>query len=327
MLHYGKPGTGLELVTGMTFTIEPMINAGRRDVRLLPDGWTVVTKDQSLSAQWEHTILVTDQGYEVLTLGAAAALPAAAAAALLNAHGKFLDPTADWPYSTAVPEALHDGPILARRIPPGARCRAANCCSERFAADEAIEDLVRDRARLVDIALRAAWVRARRQICGRSGAGGGRRLRARRAASELGHRHHGAAAEERFGRLAARHREIPDVSLGHRPRGRAQRALHRRLPAREPRRHQRRHHPVRGAPAGGSRVAVRRHAPRARARSALVLAGFLRGQGQGADRAPPPLFRHRLQPRTERQIEPGGLARHSDHRLGGEAAFRHRHAR
>ncbi|MGO8829362.1 MAG: type I methionyl aminopeptidase [Steroidobacteraceae bacterium] len=80
VLHYGKPGTGLELKTGMTFTIEPMINAGRRDVRLLPDGWTVVTKDQSLSAQWEHTILVTDAGYEVLTLGAAAALPLAAAA-------------------------------------------------------------------------------------------------------------------------------------------------------------------------------------------------------------------------------------------------------
>jgi methionyl aminopeptidase len=80
VLHYGKPGTGLELVEGMTFTIEPMINAGRRDVRLLPDGWTVVTKDQSLSAQWEHTILVTPSGYEVLTLGATAALPAAAAA-------------------------------------------------------------------------------------------------------------------------------------------------------------------------------------------------------------------------------------------------------
>ena len=80
VLHYGKPGTGLELKPGMTFTIEPMINAGRRDVRLLPDGWTVVTKDQSLSAQWEHTILVVQDGYEVLTLGAAAALPAAAAA-------------------------------------------------------------------------------------------------------------------------------------------------------------------------------------------------------------------------------------------------------
>jgi len=81
VLHYGKPGTGLELQEGMTFTIEPMINAGRRDVRLLPDGWTVVTKDQSLSAQWEHTILVTSSGFEVLTLGASAALPAAAAAA------------------------------------------------------------------------------------------------------------------------------------------------------------------------------------------------------------------------------------------------------
>ena len=80
VLHYGKAGTGLELLPGMTFTIEPMINAGRRDVRLLPDGWTVVTKDQSLSAQWEHTVLVTDAGYEVLTLGASAALPAAAAA-------------------------------------------------------------------------------------------------------------------------------------------------------------------------------------------------------------------------------------------------------
>jgi methionyl aminopeptidase len=80
VLHYGKPGTGLELTAGMTFTIEPMINAGKRDVRLLPDGWTVVTKDQSLSAQWEHTILVTDLGYEVLTLSATAAVPAAAAA-------------------------------------------------------------------------------------------------------------------------------------------------------------------------------------------------------------------------------------------------------
>jgi methionyl aminopeptidase len=80
VLHYGKAGNGLQLVAGMTFTIEPMINAGRRDVRLLPDGWTVVTKDQSLSAQWEHTILVTEVGYEVLTLGASLGVPAAAAA-------------------------------------------------------------------------------------------------------------------------------------------------------------------------------------------------------------------------------------------------------
>jgi len=71
VLHYGAPGTGLELRPGMTFTVEPMINAGKRDVRLLADGWTVVTKDHSLSAQWEHTVLVTEGGFEVLTLGAA----------------------------------------------------------------------------------------------------------------------------------------------------------------------------------------------------------------------------------------------------------------
>ncbi|WP_297812670.1 type I methionyl aminopeptidase [uncultured Methylophaga sp.] len=67
VLHYGTPGTGMELKEGMTFTIEPMINAGKRHVRQLPDGWTVVTKDRSLSAQWEHTILVTENGHEVLT--------------------------------------------------------------------------------------------------------------------------------------------------------------------------------------------------------------------------------------------------------------------
>jgi methionyl aminopeptidase len=71
VLHYGHAGTGLELREGMTFTIEPMVNAGERHVRLLPDGWTVVTRDHSLSAQWEHTVLVTADGFEVLTLGAA----------------------------------------------------------------------------------------------------------------------------------------------------------------------------------------------------------------------------------------------------------------
>ena len=70
VLHYGKPGTRERLEPGMTFTIEPMVNAGKRHVKLLPDGWTVVTKDHKLSAQWEHTVLVTDTGYEVLTLGA-----------------------------------------------------------------------------------------------------------------------------------------------------------------------------------------------------------------------------------------------------------------
>mgnify|MGYP001347742932 FL=1 len=69
VLHYGKPKTGLQLKAGMTLTVEPMVNAGRREVKLLPDGWTVVTKDHDLSAQWEHTILIKKNGYEVLTLG------------------------------------------------------------------------------------------------------------------------------------------------------------------------------------------------------------------------------------------------------------------
>jgi methionyl aminopeptidase len=67
VLHYGKSGKGTRLEEGMTFTIEPMVNAGRRHVRMLPDKWTVVTRDRSLSAQWEHTVLVTPDGYEVLT--------------------------------------------------------------------------------------------------------------------------------------------------------------------------------------------------------------------------------------------------------------------
>jgi len=67
VMHYGKPGTGMELQEGMTFTIEPMINAGKRHTKLLPDGWTVVTKDHKLSAQWEHTLAVTADGVEVLT--------------------------------------------------------------------------------------------------------------------------------------------------------------------------------------------------------------------------------------------------------------------
>lgn len=68
VLHYGKPGTGAILQAGMTFTIEPMINQGKKDVKLLGDGWTVVTVDRRLSAQWEHTILVTETGFEILTL-------------------------------------------------------------------------------------------------------------------------------------------------------------------------------------------------------------------------------------------------------------------
>jgi methionyl aminopeptidase len=70
VLHYGRPGTLDRLVPGMTFTVEPMINAGRRDIKELADGWTIVTKDHSLSAQWEHTVLVTEHGYEILTVSA-----------------------------------------------------------------------------------------------------------------------------------------------------------------------------------------------------------------------------------------------------------------
>ena len=70
VLHYGKPGTLVQLVPGMVFTIEPMINAGKRDIKEMGDGWTIVTKDHSLSAQWEHTVVVTETGYEVLTVSA-----------------------------------------------------------------------------------------------------------------------------------------------------------------------------------------------------------------------------------------------------------------
>ena len=71
VLHFGEPGHGMRLEEGMFFTIEPMINAGRPDVKILPDGWTAVTKDRGLSAQFEHSIGVTADGYEVFTLSPA----------------------------------------------------------------------------------------------------------------------------------------------------------------------------------------------------------------------------------------------------------------
>ena len=77
IVHYGKPGLGEQLHEGMTFTIEPMINAGKRDIRTMPDQWTVKTKDRSLSAQWEHTCLVTPTGVEVLTYSAGSPPPPA----------------------------------------------------------------------------------------------------------------------------------------------------------------------------------------------------------------------------------------------------------
>ena len=75
VLHYGRPATGLRLQAGMIFTVEPMINAGKQEIRQLADGWTIVTKDHSLSAQWEHTVLVTDTGFEVLTISAGTPAP------------------------------------------------------------------------------------------------------------------------------------------------------------------------------------------------------------------------------------------------------------
>ncbi len=80
VLHYGRAGTGMRLEPGMTFTSEPMINAGKSAIRELADGWTIVTKDHSLSAQWEHTGLVTEGGYEVLTVSDGAPPPPAASA-------------------------------------------------------------------------------------------------------------------------------------------------------------------------------------------------------------------------------------------------------
>ncbi|MFO1324265.1 MAG: type I methionyl aminopeptidase [Burkholderiales bacterium] len=80
VLHYGRAGTGLKLQPGMIFTIEPMINAGRAGIRCLADGWTIVTADHSLSAQWEHTVLVTEEGFDVLTVSAGSPPPPAIAA-------------------------------------------------------------------------------------------------------------------------------------------------------------------------------------------------------------------------------------------------------
>ena len=75
ILHYGRPGTGITLKPGMIFTVEPMVNAGKRDIRQLGDGWSIVTADHSLSAQWEHTVLVTEGGHEVLTQSAGTPAP------------------------------------------------------------------------------------------------------------------------------------------------------------------------------------------------------------------------------------------------------------
>jgi methionyl aminopeptidase len=85
ILHYGRAGQGLKLQQGMTFTVEPMINAGKRDIRQLADGWTIVTADHSLSAQWEHTVLVTADAYEILTVSTGTPAPPAFVAERVHA--------------------------------------------------------------------------------------------------------------------------------------------------------------------------------------------------------------------------------------------------
>ncbi|MFN0317464.1 MAG: type I methionyl aminopeptidase [Burkholderiales bacterium] len=84
VLHYGRPNTGVKLQAGMTFTVEPMINAGKAGIKVLGDGWTVVTKDHSLSAQWEHTVLVTQEGFEILTQSAGTPPPPALQQAVVS---------------------------------------------------------------------------------------------------------------------------------------------------------------------------------------------------------------------------------------------------
>jgi len=88
VLHYGRPGTLDKLQAGMIFTVEPMINAGRREIREMNDGWTIRTKDRSLSAQWEHTVLVTETGFEIMTVSSDMPAPPAfiQAGAELTSH-------------------------------------------------------------------------------------------------------------------------------------------------------------------------------------------------------------------------------------------------
>jgi [protein-PII] uridylyltransferase len=210
----------------------------------------------------------------------------------LNAHGQLLDLTADWPYLTAVPEALRAGefsPTVFRQVLD----RGTELLQERFAGDEAVEDLVRDRARLVDITLRAAWVR-----------------HAGKFASDLA-----LVAVGGYGRgelhpssdidimvLLPKSDSAdwqPDIEkfltflwdigleVGHSVRSidDCQRESLADISVATT---------LFEAPAGWPRIAVRRHAPRAGVRPSVVLAGVLRSEGQGTDRAAPSLFRHRL---------------------------------
>ncbi len=214
VLHYGRPGTGLKLEAGMIFTVEPMINAGKADIRQLADGWTIVTKDHSLSAQWEHTVLVTETGYEVLTLSAGTP-PAVSAAPLMStaaavAHdaAAIASRLAEWKQALA-----RERERLRVRVHGASRARGARCgvCARSSIAN------------LREIWKSGAMPRNRR-------ARRGRRLRPRRALSLFRRRSPDSAARRLpIRRSSGRARAADRPLLGHRAGSRSQRAHRRRM--------------------------------------------------------------------------------------------------
>src|SRR6266571_2216788 len=208
VLHYGRSGTGTRLQPGMTFTIEPMINAGKPAIRELADGWTIVTKDHSLSAQWEHTVLVTGTGFEVLTLSAGTPPP--------PHHCLHVVPSRD-----ACGRRRH-----ARR-PEGRRASRARRAAGKIS---------RDGGRHYGAARASPLGRPRPEgdvapapIAGTPCAARGRRLRARGALPSFRRRRAGAAAGPGFRRPRDPDRKTRRTTLGHRARARPQRAHRRRV--------------------------------------------------------------------------------------------------
>ena len=184
ILHYGESDTGLEMRPGMVFTIEPMINAGKRHVRVLEDGWTVVTKDHSLSAQWEHMVLVTATGHEVLTLSPCEPQPRAPSRTALTRTARrprlavpdTIPDTApdsaledicpvippaplDWPLGNRLPTLLAESQWRRRTPCRRLLTQAQEELRVRFFEDEPVEGLVlRPRARFIDVLLRMRCV-------------------------------------------------------------------------------------------------------------------------------------------------------------------------
>ena len=181
VLHYGRPGTGVELVPGMTITVEPMVNAGKRDVKLLSDGWTVVTKDHSLSAQWEHTVLVTDDGLRGADLEPGRSRR-------LTACGTRAPPPAPLIDRGALEQALPRRRQSRQGVPRGARKAASDCSANASAATRPSRRLVAGRAQVVDEVILAQLDPLRRQGARLGRPRRGRRLRPRRAASAVRHR-------------------------------------------------------------------------------------------------------------------------------------------